>query len=174
MWVRPRRRVGSFRPRPTRSIIGPRRQWDWASAHATCLREARRVLGSSPDAEDAAQEAALRAWRFSGACRERRQAWLARIAFREALRIAEARRPVPLDELPEPAAPSHEPAVLDRIDVRRALARLAPPDRALLYARYWRDSTQDQAAALLGLPEGTAKVRLHRLRAQLRRTLSDR
>jgi len=38
--------------------------------------------------------------------------------------------------------------------------------------RYWLDLTQEEAARLLGIPEGTAKVRLHRLRHTLRAELA--
>jgi RNA polymerase sigma-70 factor, ECF subfamily len=148
-------------------------QWDWTAARALCLREARRVLGPSSDAEDAAQEATLRAWRNSARCRESRQAWLATIARREALRLAAARKPLPLESAPEPAAPSPEGEVLERIAVRQALGGMAQRDRTVLFARYWRDLTQDQLAVLLGIPDGTAKVRLHRARAQVRQALSD-
>jgi RNA polymerase sigma-70 factor (ECF subfamily) len=139
-----------------------------------CLREARRVLGRTPDAEDAAQEAALRAWRNRGSCHGARQAWLATIGRREALRLAGARAPLPVEHRPEPAVPSHEADLLEALDVRRALAALAPRERALVLGRYWTDLTQAQLAAALDMPEGTAKVRLHRARADLRRALSDR
>jgi RNA polymerase sigma-70 factor, ECF subfamily len=150
-------------------------QWDWTAARALCLRETRRVLGPSAEAEDAAQEAAVRAWRNRAKCRaaDSRHAWLATIARREALRLASARKPAPLDGAPEPAEPSPEGDALERVAVRQALAGMAPRDRTVLFARYWRDLTQDQLAATLGLPEGTAKVRLHRARAQLRQALSD-
>lgn len=156
-------------------IQPPRPPWDWTAARAICLREARRVLGPSPEAEDAAQEATLRAWRNRASCRAAglRQAWLATIARREALRLAAARRAIPLDRSPEPASPSHEADALERIALRRAVGGLTPRDRKLLFARYWTDLTQDQLARSLDLPEGTAKVRLHRARAQLRRALSD-
>ena len=146
--------------------------WDWTAARAFCLREARRVLGSSSEAEDAAQEATIRAWRNRSSCREadRSEAWLATIARREALRLAAARKPLPLDCCPDPGGPSHEADALDRVAVRQALERLAPRDRSLVFGRYWADLTQDQLAQALNLPEGTAKVRLHRARAQLRRS----
>ena len=59
------------------------------------------------------------------------------------------------------------------VDVRGALAALPEDDRRLLLARYWADMTQSEVANLLGMPDGTAKVRLHRLRAppRLRPTL---
>ena len=37
--------------------------WDWVGLRASCLRETRRVLASEHDAEEAAQDALLRAWR---------------------------------------------------------------------------------------------------------------
>ena len=69
-----------------------------------------------------------------------------------------------------PAADAH---VALAIDVRRALAELSEGDRRLLLARYWADMTQREVADLLGMPDGTAKVRLHRLRARLRPTLLE-
>jgi RNA polymerase sigma-70 factor, ECF subfamily len=47
---------------------------------------------------------------------------------------------------------------------RAALAELGPDDRSLLKMRYGEDLTQPAVADALGLPEGTVKVRLHRLR----------
>jgi RNA polymerase sigma-70 factor (ECF subfamily) len=156
-------------PRPDRL------DWDWGAARAICLREARRILGPSPDVEDAAQEATIRAWRSRASCRAagRPEAWLATIARREALRLAAARKAIPIEGRPEPTRPSHESEALQRVVVRQALAHLAPRDRSLLLARYWADLTQDQLARALDLPDGTAKVRLHRARARLRRELSD-
>ena len=64
-------------------------------------------------------------------------------------------------------------AVALAVDVRRALAELSYSDRVLLLARYWGDLSHQEAANLLGMPDGTAKVRLHRLRARLRPTLRE-
>ena len=156
---------------PTASLRPDLFDGDWTAARAICLREARRILGSSSEAEDAAQEATIRAWRNRGSCRDadRREAWLGTIARREALRLAAARKTVPLERCPDPGGPSHEADALDRVAVREAIATLAPRDRSLVFGRYWADMTQDQLAQALNLPEGTAKVRLHRARAQLRR-----
>lgn len=56
----------------------------------------------------------------------------------------------------------------DRLDLGRVLSGLSREDRALLELRYHADMTQPGVAATLGVPEGTVKVRLHRLRSQLR------
>jgi len=149
------------------ALRGDPAQWDWTALRALCLREAQRVLGRTAAAEDAAQEAALKAWRHRASCRtpQRPGPWIATIAKREALRQRPPAAVQPLDAAPEPAVEACERHSALRIDVARALAAVAPDDRRLLLARYWADMTQQEAAELLCLPAGTAKVRLHRLRA---------
>jgi RNA polymerase sigma-70 factor, ECF subfamily len=146
--------------------------WDWAAVHAQCLRSAQRVLGALPAAEDAAQEASLKAWRHRAQCRtpERPEPWVAAIARREALRALPG-PDQPLVEERHAVDPGHERLAIRRVDVGRAVGRLNADDRRLVLARYWGDCTQEQAAALLGMPETRAKVRLHRARARLRETL---
>lgn len=150
--------------------------WDWAAVRSLCLREAERVVGPGAAAEDAAQEAALRAWRKRRDCDSPAQpsGWIATIARREALRFfARRREEDPLEEsLVEVAAPA-EADVLERLDVRRALLELSRDDRALLFARYWADLTQSDAGTALGVADGTIKVRLHRLRKRLRDRLAE-
>src|SRR4051812_42019387 len=118
-----------------------RRGWDWSAARALCLRQARGILGAGPDAEDAAQEALIRAWRMRENCRaqEAPEAWLISIARREALRVAARRREEPLEETAVAATPSHEVSALLRVDVGRAVAALPGDDRRLLGERYWAD-----------------------------------
>jgi RNA polymerase sigma-70 factor, ECF subfamily len=147
--------------------------WDWSGARAVCLREAQRVLGRGATAEDAAQEAVLRAWRHRERCDtpERPDAWLATIARHEALRLAVRRTEDRLDESDNVGQPSPESELVVQLDVRRALAALAPEERTLLAGRYWADLTHGQLAWRLGTPEGTIKVRLHRLRTRLREML---
>ena len=105
--------------------------WDWELVVAWCQAETRRTIGGSPAAEDAAQEAALRAWRRRRQCRTPGAArpWVAAIARREALR-AVARRPEeePLDDdapTPDPGAAVGDLAY----DVRAAVSRLDPESR---------------------------------------------
>jgi RNA polymerase sigma factor (sigma-70 family) len=52
--------------------------------------------------------------------------------------------------------------------VLRALARLPEPERELLTLVAWDGLSPAQAAAVLGLPAGTARVRLYRARRRLR------
>ena len=141
--------------------------WDWARVHRLALGETRRVLGTGTEAEDAAQEAAIRAWRRRATCKGARAAWVRAIARNEALRAIDRRRDE--TQLAEVAVEA-EPAA-DNHDVRAAVRALDESDRLLVLLRYWADLTQPEVARLTTLPEGTVKVRLHRARERLRLAL---
>jgi len=150
--------------------------WDWDVVCARCLRHARRL--TSTDAEDVAQEAALRAWRRRSSCRTPHSpdGWLLQIVRNEASRAAARRRDVVFleDSVPPPDRASWTTDDTDvRVTVSAALSRLDAEDRRLLTMRYEDDLTQPAIARVLDLPEGTVKVRLHRLRHRLRSELGD-
>ena len=154
-------------------------QWDWHDLRRLSEREARRILGSGSDIDDAVQEALARMWRKRRSCRTpfAPEAWAAQIARREALRQRErtgrhTTREVALDDGRELAGPEPDgEQTIEALDVRQALRHLKTDDRKLISLRYLQDMTQEAAADVLGIPAGTAKVRLHRLRTQLRRSL---
>jgi RNA polymerase sigma-70 factor (ECF subfamily) len=143
-----------------------------------CLREARRIAPPE-DAADIAQEAVIRAWRSLRTAPEPEHlvAWLRTIVRREASRHrARTRAVVSLDEhaeVADGAAAGRLDALPLQLDVRRAVRRLTPQDRKLLALRYVDDLTQPAIADALGIPEGTAKVQLHRARRRLQRVLSQ-
>jgi RNA polymerase sigma-70 factor, ECF subfamily len=144
--------------------------WDWSHVHRLALAETRRVLGPGPDAEDAAQDAAIRAWRRRATCHDAPAAWVRAIARNEALRVAGRRRAeAPLDEAMPIACDAQGTG--EAHDVRVAIQALEASDRLLLLLRYWGDLTQPEVARATALPEGTVKVRLHRARERLRVTL---
>ena len=146
-------------------------RWDWAGVHHVALRETRSVLGPGPDAEDAAQEAAMRAWRRRATCRDAPGAWIRAIARNEALRTVDRRRDEEsLDTVGE--LQGNAAAGVESQDVRAAVGALEQSDRLLLLLRYWADLTQPEVARATALPEGTVKVRLHRARQRLRVELS--
>lgn len=153
------------------------RSWDWSQIQRLCLAETRRVLGRNPAAEDAAQEALLRVWRQAASCRqpEAPDAWIRQIARNEALRALSVHRNERPDEqgVADRNVPCLSGGVHIALDLRRALAALDLADRELLLLRYWGDLTQSEAAARLGLAEGTVKVRLHRSRHRLRAALES-
>ncbi|HEX8085247.1 MAG TPA: sigma-70 family RNA polymerase sigma factor [Solirubrobacteraceae bacterium] len=147
-------------------------EWDWEHLRRVCAREAGRVLRNGSDREDAVQAALLRAWTRRTTCRaqESPDPWVAQIARREACRLATARRAEPWPD----AEPAHEPrvehavdAILDRLHARELVGSLTNSDRQILALRYYGDMTHTQVSEALGMPVGTVKVRLHRLRHRL-------
>ncbi len=151
-------------------------EWDWTDVRALCLRETRRVLGSSSAADDAAQEATIRAWRHQGRCRTPAEPdpWIATIARREAFRTLSRRHEQPLDDGHDTAELWQENTKLvDALDLRKALKALDGQDRRLLIGHYWQDLSNSELANELGIAESTVRVRLHRLRHQLRHTLVE-
>jgi RNA polymerase sigma-70 factor, ECF subfamily len=156
-----------------------RPNWDWVRLRARCLREARRVLPQT-EAEEAVQEALIRAWTRRHACRrpEAPLPWMLEITRNEARRLVRRRALRP--HVAPVGADPYEAEVEDdalrgatvRVTVEQALAHLEDDDRRLLRLRYADDLTQAEVARRLGVPEGTAKVRLHRARGRLR-TLLD-
>jgi RNA polymerase sigma-70 factor (ECF subfamily) len=151
--------------------------WDWAEVRTLCLREVRRLLGSTNSAaEDAAQEATIRAWRYRARCRDpaRPEPWIAAIARREALRVVARRRELPLDAREDVADPRQDLSGLaDVLAVRRALTAIDGRDRQLLVGHYWQDLPNAELATQLGLAEVTVRVRLHRLRRLLREIMVE-
>jgi RNA polymerase sigma-70 factor (ECF subfamily) len=150
--------------------------WDWAALRVRCLRETRRVLGASTAAEDATQEALIRAWRQRRSCQDpaRPGPWISTIARREALRVAGS-----LISDDGGRDPSDDNGLLDAFDwstateVRSAVRQLEPEDRWLVFAHYWEDRPARDLSRELGCPEATVRVRLHRLRGRLNRVLAE-
>lgn len=124
------------------------------------------------EAEDIAQDALLRAWRRRSTLRDsaRRKEWLGTIVRNEAFRHHARVRPEPVEavETWEGAEDEQILSTVERADVHAVLDRLSERDRKLLQLRYEEDLTQEAIARRLGVPDGTVKVRLHRLRHKLR------
>jgi RNA polymerase sigma-70 factor (ECF subfamily) len=150
--------------------------WDWAELRSFCFGQALRVVGCPHTADEAAQEAIVRAWRHRDSCHQPDQphGWLRRIAHNEAVRVA-GRRPneVLVDE--PPAAPDGRPddadVVEDRLLFSAILGTLSQEDQELARLRYYEDLTCATLAEHFGLSEATVKVRLHRLRRRIRQRL---
>jgi RNA polymerase sigma-70 factor, ECF subfamily len=150
--------------------------WDWASVRALCLRETRRVLGSSCAADDAAQEATIRAWRYRTRCRDptRPEPWIAGIARREALRAVSKRRDDHALGDREIADPRQDlSGLVESLDLWRAISGIKGQDQRLLVGHYWQDLPNSELATQLGLAEVTVRVRLHRLRRLLRERMGE-
>jgi RNA polymerase sigma-70 factor (ECF subfamily) len=155
--------------------VDPSESWDWEEVHRICLSFAFRYAKSRTEAEDIAQDSMLRAWRKRATLRncEARKSWLATIVRNEALREFARKRPAPTDTLEAWQGRDDERvlATVERADLHAALERLNKRDRQLVRLRYDEDLTQEAIARRLGIPLGTVKVRLHRVRAKLRREI---
>lgn len=142
-------------------------------------RFAQRMCGTLGDAEEAAQEALVVAFRRIGAFRRaaRFTTWLFTIVRREcARRWRRVRRHQPLPEA-FAAADAHASAARREqvvAAVAEALAALGPDDRALLVLRDIEGCSGDEAAARLGISLAAQKSRLHRARLAVRERLSRR
>lgn len=155
------------------------------------LSVARRLLGGSEDAQDAVQEAFIKAFRAIHTFEERSQlhTWLHRILVNTALMKLRARRRRPEesidDLLPTFAVDGHQAvesrdwsdSLLERKEtagiVRDAITRLPEPYRVVLVLRDLEERDTSETARILGTTTTVVKVRLHRARQALR-TLLDR
>jgi RNA polymerase sigma factor (sigma-70 family) len=132
------------------------------------------ILGSREEAEDATQDALLRAWRSVQSLRDldRFQAWFDRILVNVCRDRLRRRSPVRLIEIDGAsiAHSSHDPFRLfdDRDELLRSMASLEPELRIVIVLHYWADLTLDGVAERLGWPVGTVKSRLHRALAVMR------
>jgi RNA polymerase sigma-70 factor (ECF subfamily) len=136
------------------------------------------IVRSPAEAEDAVQDAFLRAWRDLRGLRDPDlwPAWFRRLTVRAALDQTRRRNRVrDLDLQLAADVPGLEPAVqpADRIELMAAFDRLDPDDRAILSLRFFADLEVPDVAAALGIPLGTAKSRLSRAIGRLRTLLGQ-
>ena len=129
-------------------------------------------LHSDADCADAVQEALLRAWQRRSSLRrpERFQAWLVSILInqcKDMLKRDKRLAFVALESVPEPMAPEDEQGA-----VRTAVRALPPDLRSAVTLYYQNGYSVPEIAAMLGVPEGTVKSRLHRARRRLSRMLA--
>ena len=74
-----------------------------------------------------------------------------------------------LDAPPQRRAVSSDPAT--QVDLGRAMRRLSPTLRAVVYLHFFEDRTLNRVAAELSIPESTAKTRLYEALRRLQRAL---
>lgn len=143
----------------------------------TAYRVAYGVLGSHAEAEDAVQDAFIRAWRDLPTLRDpsRWAAWFRRLVVRSAIdRARRSRRQATVWLDPAASGAFDQPGpddlapVAAQDELLRALAGLSTEDRAVIALRFAADLEVPNVAAALGIPLGTAKSRLSRAVARLR------
>jgi RNA polymerase sigma-70 factor (ECF subfamily) len=157
------------------------------------FRVARSILKDDWEAEDAVQEAYVRAFsrlaEFEG--RSALSTWLTRIVVNEALGRLRKRRPAAdFAEVEHGGADNGQlvpfPLAAPQLDPERAMAQSqlntvlekaidALPDvyRVVMVARVIEEMSVEETAQLFGIEAATVKTRLHRARALLRRELEE-
>jgi RNA polymerase sigma-70 factor, ECF subfamily len=132
-----------------------------------------RMLGDAADAEDATQDAFVQAWRSLAGFRAEAafSTWMHRIVINRCLNVLRARRrtePLPVGR----EAPASRP---DRIvearweveDLKLAIARLNPEQRAPFVLRELEGRSYQEIAEVLELSVPAVKSRLHRARLEV-------
>ena len=173
-------------PRPCdRPCAGLCRPDGFAEAHTAhrsrLVARARAVLGDPESAEDAVQEAYLRAWaacaKFDPAAGPTLLAWLTTITRNVVVDLVRARAARPQLPRSEPTAAAEQPATtptdtaLQRLVLIDALATVSPEHRGVVLHTVLHDRTYRDVAAELELPVGTVRSRAFYALRGLRRSL---
>lgn len=155
----------------------------------TVLRMTYRVTGNAVDAEEAAQEAFLRAYKKLPGFREQAAfgTWVYRIAMNCSLNLVERRsrdpgwNAVPLepgtptDNIAVSPNPTPEAELLHNEALRRrerAMLTLTPMERTAFILRHMEEQSIQVIADALGVPANSAKQAVFRAVAKLRRELA--
>lgn len=138
------------------------------------LGHARSLLGDAQEAEDAAQDALLKAWGELGRHDLTRSfgAWVHRILHNRCVDVLRARKAwAPIDEV-EPAATEAAPLADGQAPgLAAAIASLPPRQRAVLELRFALGLDGPEIAARLDMTPGNVRVVLHRAITALRERL---
>jgi RNA polymerase sigma-70 factor, ECF subfamily len=124
------------------------------------------LLGDATEAQDAVQDALVKAWKNWGSLRTRGSfnPWFDRIVVnvcRDRMRRHRTVRIVDLELAGEVPAVDEFHALLAEDEVTRAVGRMSPEHRIVIAMRFWQDLTLEETADRLGLPVGTVKSRQH-------------
>jgi RNA polymerase sigma-70 factor (ECF subfamily) len=138
---------------------------------------ARRILRDVDLAEDAVQQALVIAWRELPRLRDpdRFDAWLQRTLVHAC--YAEARRKrtwtsnIRVLPIEGPAGADEVASLIDRDEIERGFRRLPPEQRAVLVLHHYLGLELAEIAELLGIPNGTARSRLHYAHRAMRAVL---
>jgi RNA polymerase sigma-70 factor (ECF subfamily) len=149
-----------------------------AMHHDDMVKVSLAICGDITLAEESAQVAWGLAWRRLPSLRdlERIRPWLVSIAAnqaRDALR-RQRRRPVVELAVADLELGAADPAARPGdLDLRRAMAALEPPDRALVALRYVAGLDSFELATALGMSASGVRARLARILDRLRLELGD-
>jgi RNA polymerase sigma-70 factor (ECF subfamily) len=146
-----------------------------------CYALAYRILRDPHRAQDATQQALFEAWRDLPRLREphRFEAWLYRLVVHACYSEARSHRRWNARVSVLAAVPTSTEsddiahAVVHRDELEDAFKRLTPERRAVVVMHHYLGYSLTEIASTLGIPEGTARSRLHYAVRQLRAVLDD-
>ncbi len=138
-----------------------------------------RIMGNSHDAEDATQEAMLRAMRFLGSYRTQGtfDRWMLKVASNTCLDLLRRRKTFRIaaeseGHLANLAGPEPDPAealATERLAmVEKMLPELPDQQRAVFVLFHYQERSLREVAQAMDMPEGTVRSSLHRARQKLR------
>lgn len=143
--------------------------------HAPRLKSiALQMLGNRPDAEDAVQEAFLKACRgirgFQG--HSSAGTWLCRILINTCYDLLRSRPRHPAGDSP-PQPMGERPSLPMRLALRDAVERLNPNHRMVFRLHEVEGYRHGEIASILQIPEGTSKAWLFEAKRELKRMLGE-
>ena len=148
--------------------------------YARCARVALRILGNREDAEEAIQDAFLRAYKALGDYedRERFSSWLTRILVNQCRTVlARTKRRdalfTDLDLQRVAFSCSIEPGDEAWPELEHVLDRLPPEQREAIVLKYADDLTYEEMSRITGAGESALKMRVQRAFARLRALLQE-
>ena len=146
------------------------------------FRLALRMCGNEADADEAAQEAFLSAWKalpnFRGDSRF--STWLYQLTSHAAIDLLRReKRQIAAEDITEVSVSDPGPSPQQQAErsetrqaVRDAMGQLSPEYRQIVVLRFLQELSYEEIGAVLKLPPGTVKSRLNRAKAQLKDILS--
>ncbi len=155
-----------------------------ASRLASTHRLVKAILGNAVDADDVTQDAFVQAWRTLPQLRDpdRFDAWFGRVVVNTArMHLRRRGRVMTVSvvsiELDESAVIGRMDAAIEGVAgsdaLQAAIDRLSIEQRTILALHHLEERPVKDIAAVLGIPVGTVKWRLHEAREALKRALES-
>ena len=139
---------------------------------------ARRILRDGYAAEDAVQDALVRAWRDIRGLRDRDKfdAWLHRLLVHacadQTRRDRHGRLAIAIEAIDRPDPTDDVSRLIDRDEIERAFLDLSVEHRAVLVLTHYIGLPAPEVAGILGIPVGTVYSRLHHGTRAMRSSLT--
>ena len=138
-------------------------------------------IGQRETAQDLCQETFLRAWKTLPSFSQRQgssfQAYLFRISHNLVIDSKRKKKEIRLAKYQDVEEPSYLDEQIERQEtsqkLKEALAKLHPVERQIIVLRYFEEMTTTEVARVVGLREGTLRVRAHRVLKKLKQLLEE-